>query len=175
MADIDSIKNDTYTTDGVQYRTPAHPLMIAALGRALWNFLSVEEQACAILNEVGTTTLAAARALTAGEKERRLRRALGELRQRGAPQTLLASFDQGIKDYCVARRRYRNGLAHAGLFTSGYDPDGTYKPGISLEPKGQQKIVIAEAPDLHAIAIEIEDLSSGLGQARRQIIEFLAQ
>lgn len=167
------IENDTHTTDGFHYRTPAHPLMIAALGRAMWNFISLEEEAVAILAEVGTTTLGAARKLQAGEKESWLRRTLKELRDLGASQELLDSLKLGIDEFGIVRSHYRNGLAHAGLFTVGYEADGTYLPGMSLDPKGADKLIISEASELHALAEEIEDSGSGLGKARRAIIEFL--
>ena len=64
--------NDTHTTDGERYRTPAHPLVVAALGRALWNFLPLEESVVAILYEGGAMTLTDARSLMASGKEHAL-------------------------------------------------------------------------------------------------------
>jgi hypothetical protein len=168
-----SPQNDTHTTDGVHYRTPSHPKMIAALGRAMWNFIAVEEQAAAILHEVGTLDLSDARALDAGGKQNELGRARKDLRRRGAPKELLDQFKQGIEEFGFARSQYRNGLAHAGQFTVRYDEDGTYRPGMSLQPKGEKKLVIKDARELHAVAKAIEDLGSGIGQARRSIVEFL--
>lgn len=165
--------NDTHTTDGEHYRIPAHPRMIAALGRAMWNFLSLEETAVAILAEVGTHNLTRARALMAGGKEMALKRALTELRRRGAPPTVLKALEKGIEAFALACSEYRNALAHAGLFTAGYDDDGTYLPGIALKGDSGAERMIRDASELHAEAHAIENCSAYLGEARTAITAFL--
>ena len=165
--------NNTYTTDGEHYRIPAHPRMIAALGRAMWSFLSLEETAVAILHEVGTYNLTRARALMAGGKEKALKLALTELRRQGAPSTALKALEIGIEAFSLAREEYRNALTHAGIFTAGYDEDGTYLPGIALKGNGDHERMIHDASELHAEAHIIEDCSTALGEARTAITLFL--
>lgn len=173
MRAMPELPNDTHTTDGERCRIPAHPRMIAALGRAMWNFLSLEETAVAILATVGTHSLTRARALMAGGKEKALRRAQAELQAKGAPPDVLTAMQRGIGAFGLARSEYRNALAHAGLFTAGYDDDGTYLPGIALKGDSGSERLIRDATELHAEARVIEDCSAQLGEAKVAIDAFL--
>jgi hypothetical protein len=165
--------NDTHTTDGEHYRIPAHPRMIAALGRAMWNFLSLEETAVAILAEVGTHNLTRARALKAGRKEKALKLALTDLRRRNAPPAVLKTLERGIDAFALARAEHRNALAHAGLFTVGYDEDDIYLPGVALKGDTGTERMIRDASELHGEAHAIEDSHALLGEARAAINVFL--
>ena len=141
----------------------------------MWSFLSLEETAVAILAEVGTHDLTRARALMAKGKEMALKRALTDLRRRGAPRTVLDALERGIDAFAIARSEYRNALAHAGFFTAGYDEDGAYMPGIVLKGDSGTERMIRDASELHAEAHAIEDCSAHLGEARAAITAFLNQ
>jgi hypothetical protein len=164
--------NDTHTTDGEHYRTPAHPLLISALGRAVWNFLSLEETVVAILYEAGTHDLGEARSMMAGAKAEALRRLGPWLRQRGASHHLVSTIEVAYEAFDLARSEYRNALLHASPFTAGYEEDGTYRPGLAMTtPSG---LVDARAPlDLHSLAHRIEDAIDPLSAARMGVGEFV--
>jgi hypothetical protein len=74
---IDSSGDNTHSTLGRSFRTPAHPALLAALGRASYCFLSLEETVTAILYEAGrgAADLSTTRGKMAGDKED----ALGQL------------------------------------------------------------------------------------------------
>lgn len=65
----EDLEDGTHVTLGLRFRTPAHPHVLAALGRALYCFLSLEESVTAILFDAGAATLPMTRAKMAGDKE----------------------------------------------------------------------------------------------------------
>jgi len=165
--------NDTHTTDGEHYRTPAHPETVAALGRAIWSFLALEGIVASILYEAGVCGLDAARGLDAGDKEHALQGLRSSLAMRNAPPEVLESLDEAIKAFRHARSEYRNALAHATPYTAGRDEDGTYRPGLVLRLPDGSRLHAGEPSDLHKIAHRIEDASSALNAARRAIRDFV--
>jgi hypothetical protein len=163
--------NDTHTTDGEQYRIPAHPDIISALGRAVWNFLCLEESVVAVLYEPGTYDLPAARSLMPGGKENALVDLKSWLGRQGASNDVLDAAQTAIEAFRLARREYRNALLHASPFISGYDENGTYLPGLVLSgPTGQR--FAHSAGDLHAEAHHIEHAIDPLSNARTAIRRF---
>lgn len=62
----------THVTLGRRFRTPAHPAVLMALGRAQYTFMSLEENVSTVLYEAGMMTLPEARGKMAGEKEQAL-------------------------------------------------------------------------------------------------------
>ena len=165
--------NDTHHTGGEHYRTPAHPGTLAALGRAIWNFLYLEESVVAILYEAGEYTLGDARALDAGGKERALRQLRSSLEAREAPPELLDSLDSAIAAFSHARSEHRNALAHASPHTAGYDEDGKFRPGLALDLPGGRRLHAATPGHLLEIAHRIEDAATPLAAARRAIREYV--
>lgn len=158
----------------MHFRTPAHPEMIAALGRAMWNFFSLEEGIVAILNQAKASDLDASRALDAKEKERRLRQRKDDLARQGAPSDLLTALDKTVEEFRRVRKKYRNALAHAHAFTAGYDDNGTYLPGLSHTAKDGSRLELArEARDLLDIAHEIEEAGKPIDEARRALSKFV--
>ena|ERR1700730_9905131 len=166
--------NDTHHTDGECYVTPAHPAMVAALGRVVWSFLTIEERAAVILSKIGTRDLATARSHTAHAKVGALKVARRELARRGAPQALLDAMDAATSALASVRDQYRNATAHAGFFTAGNDKDGVYLPGIELRGKAVRRM-IGDPQELHAVAHEIEDYGEVLSTARSAVEKFLGQ
>jgi len=164
--------DDTHTTDGEHYRTPAHPLVIAAIGRAMWNFLSLEESVVAILYESGAYDLSDARSLMAGGKENALRDLKSWLEARSESRELLESVQRSIDAFGHARREYRNALSHAVPFTAGYAPDGTYLPGLTLDTS-TGALRAHSANELHEVAHRIEDAVDPLSDARSAVRKFV--
>jgi hypothetical protein len=164
--------DDTYTTGGEKFRIPAHPDMVAALGRALWNFLSLEETVVAILYEGRHADLGKARAGMAGQKEGLLKELRDRLGAEGAPCNLLEQFDEGIDAFAAARRDWRNVITHAHPFTVGYEEDGTYLPGLGYTNIAGERTVAVNAADLLEIAKRIEDSSRPLHDLRKALREF---
>jgi len=163
------LPNDIHTTDGETYRSPAHPQMVAALGRAQWNFFSLEETVVAILYEAGEFSLVSGRSLTAGDKAKCLRKLIARLEGEGAPQDVADALKKAETAFDHARASYRNALSHAHPFTAGYAQDGTYLPGLAHTTKHLQTVLAREAADLHEIAHRIEDAISPLGDAREAL------
>jgi hypothetical protein len=62
------MSNATHETLGQHFRVPAHPDVLMALGRTIYNFLALEETVVAILFDAGAANLSETRALMAGEK-----------------------------------------------------------------------------------------------------------
>ena len=144
--------------------------MIAALGRALWNFLSLEESVVAILHEAEFQALDEARRGTAGSKESALRGLRNKLNEQGAPADVIDEVDRGIEAFSAARSEWRNAISHAHPFTAGYAEDGTYLPGLSYTPpRGVHRTIARNAADLHQIAHRIEDAIDPLSDAREAV------
>jgi hypothetical protein len=169
---VSALPNDAHTTDGRHYTIPAHPEMIAAIGRVVWTFLTLEETAVAILFETGTHSLGDARQLTMGKKETALKGARKRLSDENAPAEVLQLMDRGRQAFRRARLDYRNPLCHAGLFTVGYEDDGTYLPGVSLKSVRGKRQHICDAEAMHAMALSLEGCCTELNQARTAVREF---
>jgi hypothetical protein len=160
--------DDSHTTCDEHFRIPAHPEMVAALGRAMWNFFSLEEGIVAILAKAQAADLNTARSLDPEGKEKRLRQLTNDLTRRKAPGELLDALKETVDDFRRLRKKYRNALAHAHAFTAGYDDDGTYLPGLSHTARdGSRQLLAHEAQELLAIAHEIEEGGRPIGRARR--------
>lgn len=61
-----------YETLGQHFRTPAHPDVLLALGRVMFNFFGLEETVAAILYEAGVSDLSTTRGKMAKAKQRDL-------------------------------------------------------------------------------------------------------
>lgn len=167
VSPMPDVMNNTHTTDGEHYRTPGHPAIIAALGRAMWNFLNLEETVVAILYEAGQMGLSEARSLPAGGKEAELKHLLRivEAAKESAPDVVPA-LATAIDAFARARKEYRNALAHAHPFTVGYDDHGAYLPGVGHTSRGRYRQLAGAPSDLHEMAHRIEDAIDPLSKAR---------
>jgi hypothetical protein len=142
--------------------------MVAALGRAMWNFFSLEEGVVAILYRSGALDLDSSRALDPRSKEQRLRQVRDVWRRDQAPSQLLDAMDRAISAFGEARKKYRNALAHAHAYTAGADDDGTYLPGLSHVTRNGSRVELGKSPDdLLAIAHAVEDASEPIEEVRR--------
>lgn len=163
--------DDTYTTLGRHFRTPAHPDVVSALGRALFCFLSVEESVTAILYDAGAATLPLARAKMAGDKETALRDLADRYRRSTKGTSVAGALDAAAAAFGTARRTIRNEMLHAHPFTAGEDSDGQYLPGLAYTAKdGKSWKTISRSPvDLLDLASDIERALDPLARARRMV------
>jgi hypothetical protein len=168
----DSADEGTYSTLGREFRTPAHPAVLSALGRALYCFLSLEESVTAVLSEAeaeaGAATLAVTRGKTAGAKEHDLVDLANKYRTSPAGEATADSLDKAAAAFKTARKTVRNELLHAQPYTAGDDESGRYLPGLSYTaPDGQSWKTISRTPeDLLDLASEIERALDPLSAAR---------
>lgn len=123
--------DDAYKTGGERYRTPSHPAMIEALGRAMWTVLMLEELVLAVLHEADAPDWSGARALEAGPLESRLRRLAPELVAQGAGPAIPIAINAGADAFRDVRKRYRNALAHARIYAVGQEQSGRHLPGVA--------------------------------------------
>lgn len=165
------IVDGTHVTLGRRFRTPAHPDVVAALGRAQYTFLSLEESVTAILYDAGAATLPETRAKMAHAKGK----ALSDLadQYRAHPNGLEAAtlVDAAFSAFDRAREVVRNKLSHAHPFTAGRDAHGNYLPGLAYTAKdGKSWQTLATTPgDLLELAMELEHAIGPLSAARRAV------
>lgn len=138
-----SSEDDAHTTLGRRFRTPAHPDVLAALGRALYNFLSLEETVTAILYEAEVATLPITRAKMAGDKETALQDLADMYRNTQSGSGIAEALDAAVAAFRQARQSIRNELSHAHPFTAGTDAEGSYMPGLAhtrrMASRGQRQ------------------------------------
>lgn len=162
--------DDTHVTLGRSFRTPAHPDVLSALGRAQYTFLSLEETVTAILYDAGAATLPETRGKMASAKEDALEQLADKYRQRDESDIadLLDDARRALKD---TRRSVRNKLSHAHPYTAGKDVTGNYMPGLAYTVRdGSSWETLAETPDdLLDLATEIEKVIDPLGAARQAV------
>ena len=165
--------DDDHATDGENYRTPGDPRLLAALGRAIWNFFHLESMVASMLYESGQCgSLAEAQRMMAGQKGKALRKLRASLGGAGAPADVLEALDRGIEAFRRGRDHYRNALAHARPFVSGRDAAGRQVLSIAVrDPGGEHH---ADATELHVIAHAIEDdIRPLVNEARVAVRRFL--
>ena len=162
--------DSAHETLGRHFRTPSHPDVITALGRALYNFLSLEETVAAVLFEAGFVDLGTSRALMAGPKEARLRD-LAALYGTSTNGTHVEPvLDTAADAFGAARAAIRNQVAHSHPFTAGSDSSGNYVPGLAYtSAKGVQKIVATSPSELLDAAAAVEDAINPLSAARDEV------
>lgn len=165
------ISDSTHTTLGRQFRTPAHPDVVAALGRALFNFLSLEETVSTILHEAGVAQLPTTRAKMAGGKEASLQDLADSYRSAANGLDVADALDVAVAAFRTARESIRNELMHAHPFTAGTDLDGNYMPGLAYTAKdGQSWKTVSRSPnDLLDLAKAIEEAITPLNAARQHV------
>jgi len=166
-----TIKNDSHYTDGYYYRIPGEPQLISALGRALWNFLYIEETVVAIVWEAGKE-MSPVRSEMAGGKEHHLTALKAEFQKANAPSDLLTAIENAIKAFNVARSEYRNALAHAVPYTVFMEEDGKFQPGLRMKGKYVEHDV-QNSKDMHTIAQNIEQTVNPLNEARFAVIRYM--
>lgn len=164
-------RDDTHTTLGRSFRTPAHPDVLAALGRASFCFLSLEETVTAILNEAGAADLSTARGKMPGGKEQALEQLAKQYKQSGNGGHVAAALDSAKAAFGEARATVRNELLHAHPFTAGTDAAGTYLPGLAYTARdGKSWKTVARTPeDLLDLAAKIELAIDPLNGAREAV------
>jgi hypothetical protein len=166
--------DDTYTTGGRTFRTPAHAAMVSALGRALWNFLATEETVVAVLNQAEghgvSGFLSSIRALPAGGKENRLEALRESQAVMDWPNEWLALLDAAIADFRQVRKTWRNALMHSHAYT--VEPGPEYQPGLAhTDSKTKEVTYLADdASDLLDIAQQIEDARGNLSELHKVLL-----
>lgn len=167
----DNTAEDTHSTLGRRFRTPAHPEILSALGRVLYNFLSLEESVTAILYDSGFSTLSASRAKMAGAKEKELKTLANLYRESGQGEATAAALDHAAETFGQVRKTVRNELLHAHPYTVGKDKEGKYLPGLAYTTKdaASWKTLVQEPRDLLNLASEIENAIDPLSEARRKV------
>jgi hypothetical protein len=160
--------DDTQTTLGRRFRTPAHPDILSALGRALYCFLSLEESLTAVMYDAGAADLSETRSKMAGDKEKALEDLAKRYRAASNGAQVAAVLDAAAVAFGDARKSVRNELLHAHPFTVGYDAKGTYLPGLAYTAKHGKswKTVARSSDDLLDLATEIEHAIDPLSRAR---------
>ena len=117
--------DEAHTTLGRRFRTPAHPDILSALGRALYCFLSLEESLTAVIHDAGAGDLSETRSKMAGEKQRALKKLATRYRAASNGAQVPAILDAAAVAFGEAREYVRNELLHAHPFTVGYYQMGT--------------------------------------------------
>ncbi|MBP3978497.1 hypothetical protein [Microbacterium sp. BLY] len=160
-----------HVTLGRKFRTPAHPDVLVALGRAQYTFLSLEESVTAILYDAGAATLPETRGKMAHAKGQALRDLAATYREHPDGLAVAESIDAAFAAFDHARDVVRNKLSHAHPFTAGQDAHGSYLPGLAYTAKdGKSWRTLAATPeDLLNFATEIERAITPLGAARRAV------
>jgi hypothetical protein len=163
--------DDTHSTLGRSFRTPAHPELLAALGRALFSFLSLEETVTAIVYDAGAATLPMTRAKMAGGKEAALQDLADRYRDLPEGAAIADALDGAVAAFRHARQSLRNELLHAHPFTAGTDSDGQYMPGLAYTARdGKSWRTVARGPDdLLELAAAIEEALDPLNSARELV------
>lgn len=151
--------NGTYHTLGRDFRTPAHPDVLTALGRALFNFLNLEEYIPGIIYIATGEGLSETRGKTAHRKEQALTNLARRYEAAGLPE-IADDLRTAVQAFSVAREEIRNRLLHAHPYTSGSDSEGAYLPGLAHTFKdGDRWITLSETPE------ELLDLATGIEKA----------
>lgn len=166
---MEKIPDNTFVTNGITYRTPGHPEIISAIGRALWNFLNLEEQVVAILSEGKFMSLEESRKLMAAGKAKKLNKFKNKLLRESAPSELIIALQVAYDEFNYVTQCYRNAISHASPYTARYEDDGTYIPGISLFTNMPVNI---ESVGVGDIAMEIEKAIDSLSNARTLVFEY---
>jgi hypothetical protein len=172
-----------------------------ALGRAIWNFINLEETVTAILAESGThpseyqkpkkagtqkspstpsqspisvNPFEFVRSKMAGEKVLLLKGMIAEWTARGVPSDVVDAIQKGYEAFNEATCKHRNALAHAQPFTAGY-VEKIFQPGIAYSPdKNGPKHYASEAAEIRELAHRIEDAISPLRDARTAVKNYVA-
>lgn len=157
--------------DSRNFRTPAHPDVLAALGRAVFNFLALEEQVTAVLHEAGHLNVSPARGMMAGQKAAELRRLADRYRGANGDASIATTLDEARAAFDDVRQRVRNELLHAHPFTSIPDEQGNFVPGLGYTvADGSSWKTLATGPqDLLDLAAEIETAINPLAEAREAV------
>ncbi len=163
--------DDTHTTLGRRFRTPAHPDVLAAFGRALYTFLSLEESVTAVLYDAGHMDLSESRSLMAGGKSMELRVLADRYRGSGGDRQVAEKIDAALVAFDGARKEIRNQLLHAHPFTSKPDASGAYVPGLAYTAEdGESWKTLARSPnDLLDLAAAVEEAVDPLSDARAAV------
>jgi hypothetical protein len=168
-------ESSSYDTLGRHFRTPAHPDVLVALGRANYTFLSLEETVVAILYDAQFLDLDQSRILTAGRKVDMLRSLAKRYRRSKNGKDVALIIDNAIRAFDDVRGTVRNRLFHAQPFTAGVDDNGDYLPGLAYtgQDKDTKNIVratLADKPgDLLDLTETIEAAIDPLSAAREAV------
>jgi hypothetical protein len=157
-----------HETLGINFRTPCPPDMAMAIGRAIWNFLSLEGQVTALVVECKEADPHEARRLTAGPKVDLLRRAAKRFDSNGetdAGQKLRDASDA----FRVATAQYRNAIAHASLFANKRTDEGEIVPGLARTTENGTEILATSPEDVLDMATQIEASRPAVADARRAV------
>ncbi len=157
---------------GRHFRTPAHPDVLLALGRAQYTLLSLEETVVAIFYDAGFLGLDQSRVLMAGGKVDMLRSLAKRYRRSKNGKHVAPIIDGAVTAFDRVRDTARNRLFHAHPFTAGVDANGDYLPGSAYtgEDSKTKKIVRAtladEPEDPLDLVTAIEEAIDPLSAAR---------
>ena len=162
------VTDEEYVTLGVRFRTPCPPDMAAAIGRVIYNFLSLEGQVAALLVDAHEVDAHEARTLMAGKKESRLLCAAKRYDRKG--DTFVA---QALRDAAAAFRAATqdewNALGHARLFTANRTVEGGVAPGLAMTDGTRSEMLATKPEEILAMASRIEETRPSIADARRAV------
>jgi hypothetical protein len=163
---------DGHETLGRSFRTPAQPEFVEALGRAVFNFLYLEEIVSTIVNEAGASSSPSETRRSAAEgKVKALRKLEGRYRRHPRGAEAADALKAATDVFEEQRQEVRNALLHAHPFTAGTDEHGNYLPGLAhTEGSGRAWRTVASSPeDLLDLAARIETALDPLNTARMAV------
>lgn len=137
--------NDAHTTLGRTFAIPADPDMLTAMGRALYNFLYLEELLTAVIHYAGAADLSITRGKMAHEKQQALEQLAGRYRKASNGAEAADEVDAAATAFGEVRTRVRSELLHAhpqaqGLGYTARDGQSwntvARTPGGSTRPRG---------------------------------------
>jgi hypothetical protein len=157
-----------HETLGVPFRTPCPPEMACAIGRAIWNFLSLEGQVASLLVDCNEADRHEARHLMAGDKANRTNRAAKRYAAKGDTQVaqLLRAASDAFRD---ATTQYRNALSHASLFTVSRNAEGEGLPGLARTTANGTEGLATSPEEVLEMATQIEAAREPVADARRAV------
>jgi hypothetical protein len=161
-----AMPEDDFVTLGVRFRTPCPPEFATAIGRVIYNFLSLEGQVAALLVETQESDMTEARELMAGQKASRVRRAAKRHDRRGdasVAQALRAAADA----FDSATQDERNALGHAKLFAADRTVEGDVAPGLAMADGAGAATSATKPEEILAMASRIEAAREPVTAARR--------
>jgi hypothetical protein len=145
--------------------------VLEALGRVLFNFISLEETISTTIYEAGAGDLSATRSLTAHGKQELMGQLAKRYRRQAGGEVVADVLDTAAKAFGHVRKTIRNEVLHAHPFTAGVDSEGDYLPGIGYTARdGKSWKTVARTPeDLLALAHEVEVAIGPLNAARAAV------
>ena len=164
--------DSAHDTLGRHFRTPAHPDVLTALGRSIYNFLSLEESVVAILYDAEFAPLNVTRARMAGAKEHQLRSLAKRYRKSTNGSAVAPILVEAADAFHAALAQVRNRVSHSQPYTAGTDEHGEYLPGLAYTAdNGSSQVIVEKPSDLLDLAEQIEEAIDALSAARAAVAQ----